>query len=215
MKSALLCLLFVIGCAHVDTRRTVLSLHGLDCGECASEFMPQIEKQPGVVRAEFDKSKVEVTLETDPTFDVARAIAAIEKAGFRAVIGAGSGRYVAGAAYPEGADAKVVVDDGSDVPDLARLAVAGKVTVVDFYADWCGPCKEVDKHLAALIATRADLAVRKLNVVSWESALAKHYLAEAPSMPYQVVLARDGRRVAAIAGLDLAALDRAIADGAR
>ena len=52
--------------------------------------------------------------------------------------------------------------------------------------------------------------MRKLNVVSWETPVAERYLRNASSLPYVVVYGKRGQRVAAIAGLDLNAIDRAI-----
>ncbi len=114
----------------------------------------------------------------------------------------------------EGADLKILAAKGEDVPDLAAHAVAGKVTVFDFYADWCAACREVDLHAYQLLNERDDLAFRKLNVVDWDSALAKRYLAKVPNLPYVIVYGRDGKEVRSLQGLDLPALDKAIAEGA-
>lgn len=111
------------------------------------------------------------------------------------------------------ADLKKLSAEGEDVADLAAHAVKGKVTVFDFYADWCPPCRKVDAHMFALLNQRADLAYRKLNVVSWESPLAKHYLGGVPNLPHLVVYGKDGQPVRSVTGLDLAALDAAISEG--
>ena len=116
---------------------------------------------------------------------------------------------------PDGADFKRLVADGADLPALEPEIVPGKVTVFDFYADWCGPCLKVDAHLFELLRHRHDVAYRKLNIVSWESPLARHYLAAAPSLPYVVVYGRDGKRAGSMSGLELDALDRAIAAASR
>jgi thiol-disulfide isomerase/thioredoxin len=116
---------------------------------------------------------------------------------------------------PAGADLSKLSMQGEDVASLEAHVVAGKVTVFDFYADWCGPCRKVDVHMFRKLQTRTDLALRKLNVVSWDTPLAKHYLPKVQSLPYLVVYGRDGRVVRAITGFDLAALDQAIEEGAR
>ena len=114
-----------------------------------------------------------------------------------------------------GADLLVISKMGEDVPSLEPHLAPGKVTVFDFYADWCAPCREIDEHMIAMMNRRDDVAVRKLNVVGWDSAIAKRYMREVPKLPYVVVYGKDGKRVKEIAGLDLKALDAAIEQGAR
>jgi thiol-disulfide isomerase/thioredoxin len=116
---------------------------------------------------------------------------------------------------PAGADFVELSRQGEDVADLAAHAPRGKVTVFDFYATWCTPCRKIDAHVATLLEHRRDLAIRKLNVVSWETPLAAHYLQDASSLPLLLIYGRDGRKVDTVAGLDLAALDRAIERASR
>jgi thiol-disulfide isomerase/thioredoxin len=116
---------------------------------------------------------------------------------------------------PPAADVVWLAHGGEDVPSLAEHAVLGKVTVFDFYADWCAPCREVDRHMFGLIAKGHDLALRKLNVLSWETPLAKRHLATTPNLPLLVVFGKDGKLVSTIYGFDLPGLDAAIALGAK
>jgi thiol-disulfide isomerase/thioredoxin len=114
----------------------------------------------------------------------------------------------------EGADFAEIAHAGEDVPNLEAHAVKGKITLFDFYAVWCAPCRKVDAHIFGLLGKRKDLALRKLNVVSWETPLAARYLKDVPGLPYIVVYGKDGKRSATVAGLDLKKLDKAIAAAA-
>lgn len=112
--------------------------------------------------------------------------------------------------WPAGADVLTIADRGQFV-ELGSHAVVGKVTVFDFYAAWCRPCGKVTAHLRTVASEHADVAVRGLDVVDWSSPLARHYLAEVPTLPYVVVYDRNGRYRGEVTGLDLAKLDALIA----
>jgi thiol-disulfide isomerase/thioredoxin len=111
---------------------------------------------------------------------------------------------------PRGADVKRLAQAGEDIGPLAEHATAGKVMLFDFYADWCMPCRKVDAHVYGLLGKSPDLAYRKLNLVSWDSALANRHMAQVANLPYVVVYGRDRQPVGAMMGLDLAALDKII-----
>lgn len=113
------------------------------------------------------------------------------------------------------ADVKTIVEKGEDIASLEAHVVAGKVTVFDFYADWCAPCRSIDAHMFDVVNKRGDVALRKLNIVNWDSPIAKNKMGKAAGLPYVVVYGKDGKLVAKIAGLQLKKLDEAIAKGAQ
>ena len=70
---------------------------------------------------------------------------------------------------------------------------ANKLVFVDFYADWCGPCKMLSPILHELAEEKADvLKVGKVNVDE-EMELAMQF--QVSSIPL-VVLFKDGKAVA-------------------
>jgi thiol-disulfide isomerase/thioredoxin len=72
------------------------------------------------------------------------------------------------------------------------LVVPGKFTVVDFFADWCGPCKAIDPYLKKL-AEDPRVAVRKVDIVNWKSPVAKQW--KLRSIPNMRLYGPDGRLI--------------------
>lgn len=63
--------------------------------------------------------------------------------------------------------------------------------LLDFYADWCGPCKMIAPIIAEIADERTDVSVGKINVDE-ASDLAREY--KIYSIPTLVVL-KDGKEV--------------------
>lgn len=179
-------------------RVQVFSVQGIDCAQCEDEIRPFLKKVKGVKKWTFDVTRSEFTITLADKTPDNEVIAAIERAGkFRALPGAGFGTKLGASQhepYPEGADFAVVTDKGDAVGPLEALRVPGKYTVLDFYADWCGPCAKIDKQLREIVAVRKDVAVRKLNVVNFNSGLAKQLGRRLRGLPYVVVFSPDGKK---------------------
>jgi copper chaperone CopZ len=195
--------------AHAD-RTQVFSIQGADCGKCGEELKDALKKVKGVKKVEFDMFKVELTVKLADGVGDEVVVAAVEKAGLKALPGAGQGAYLPPATYPAGSDVATLTRDGGAVGPLDKLRVPAKYTVFDVYADWCGPCRQVDERLRELVGQRADLAVRKLNVVDFDTPLARELGAQFEALPYVIVFTPSGKRTE-IQGIDFPKLDRALA----
>ena len=48
--------------------------------------------------------------------------------------------------------------------EFDRFLASNPLVLIDFYADWCGPCRMLAPVLEEIAAERPDLAVGKVNV---------------------------------------------------
>ena len=75
-------------------------------------------------------------------------------------------------------------------------AIANGTALVDFYADWCGPCRMVSPIVDEIAEERNDITVGKVNVDD-ENALAMKY--GVMSIPTLIVF-KDGMEKTRIVG---------------
>lgn len=93
-----------------------------------------------------------------------------------------------------------------DAVDLREHLVAGKVTIFDYYADWCGPCLLLGRDLEQLQVARPDVAIRKIDIVTWKSEAAVQATREfkLKGIPYVRIYGPDGTFLGAVPGNSLA-----------
>lgn len=80
--------------------------------------------------------------------------------------------------------------------EFNELKESGKLMLVDFYADWCGPCKMLTPVLTEISSERSDVEIIKVDVDK-EGALAQSLgIMSIPSL----FLFKDGKIVAKAVG---------------
>jgi thioredoxin 1 len=87
------------------------------------------------------------------------------------------------------------IANGGQRIDLKKILVPGKITVVDFYADWCGPCRRMGPELEKIARTDPDVKLVKVDVVNWNTEVIKQF--KIRSIPNVRVYDRNGTAVGA------------------
>ncbi|MFH1093861.1 MAG: thioredoxin family protein [Candidatus Omnitrophota bacterium] len=87
----------------------------------------------------------------------------------------------------------LIFKDGGKLVDLKDVLVPGKITLIDFYADWCEPCKKISPYLEHLVKNDPDVFLRKIDIVKWGTPVTVQYGIQ--SIPDVRVFDRNGRMI--------------------
>lgn len=107
---------------------------------------------------------------------------------------AGHDHAATGASHP------VVLAQGEEIQITEHLD-AGRITVIDFYSEYCPPCRRIAPYLLKLHQDRADITVVKVDInrpgvrgIDWGSPVAKQYGLK--SIPHFQIYDPEGRLLA-------------------
>ncbi len=75
--------------------------------------------------------------------------------------------------------------------------IAMGTTLVDLYADWCGPCKMIAPIIEEIASERNDITVGKVNVDTDPQIAIKYGVASIPTL----IVFKNGQEVARAVGL--------------
>ena len=92
---------------------------------------------------------------------------------------------------------------------FTTILSSNRITVVDFYADWCGPCKAIApiyEQLSAQLSRPGTLAFTKVNVDSQKQIAQTYNITAMPTF----MIFKSGRESKRIKGADIKALDAAV-----
>ncbi len=78
---------------------------------------------------------------------------------------------------------------------IKSLLVPGKITIVDYWATWCGPCKKLAPQVEAFAAGRKDVVLRKVDATNWGVVEMGEHLPAVAGLPVLDVYGRDGKLI--------------------
>jgi thioredoxin 1 len=101
-----------------------------------------------------------------------------------------------------------VISHGAQV-DINQHLALGNVTVVEFYADWCGPCRRLSPSLEQMATSDPEVALRKIDIVNWRTAVVQQF--NIHSIPQVNIYNRSGQLVGTVVGVDFDQVKRYVA----
>lgn len=199
---ALLASVLMLTSAVSAAERLQFTVIGIDCKECAPPIVKALREVPGVKSATLDWKAGVATVEVADRFERAKIKKAIDAIGYDAVFPGENRKEFAALPADVVAKLDIVSFDGAKKIDLKTIAVPGKITVVDYWAEWCSPCHFLEKRLQHLLNTDPKMALRRVNVGKWDNAAAKQATAEfrLEALPYVRVYDARGKFVADVTG---------------
>ena len=175
---------------------------GIDCEGCAKPILGALKGVPGVANPRLDWKKGMATVDVPESYDREKLRAAITALGFEAIFPGEQRKDI----QPLAAEVLKTLDVRTDAKgakvDVKKTVVPGKITVIDFYADWCGPCHVLETRLHHYMTANPNLALRRVNIGKWDNDAAKQATREfrAEALPYIRVYDAKGKFVADVTG---------------
>lgn len=199
MKRLLAILLFASAASAEPFTFTVV---GMDCAACGPPIVKTLTAIDGVKSAKVDWKSKTATVDIPAQFDRQKIRAALTNAGFESIF-PGEERKEIQALAPEILKTLDIIEykDGKRV-DVTKLMAPGKITIVDFYGEWCGPCRVLETRLHHLMRGQGNLALRRVDIGKWDNEAAKQATREfhAEALPYIRVYDAKGKFVMSVTG---------------
>jgi thiol-disulfide isomerase/thioredoxin len=175
---------------------------GIDCAGCSKPVVKAISSVSGVKNVRLDWRKATAQVDVPDGFDRGQIRTALSNAGFEAVFPGEQANGIAPLPPEVVKTLDIVAYTGTSKLDINSILATGKVTIVDFYADWCGPCHVLETRLQHLMQGKGNLALRRVNIGKWDNAAAKQATRDfhAEALPYIRVYDAKGNFVTAVTG---------------
>ena len=189
---------------------TEFSVAGMVCEDCAKSAQQLLGQIPGVTKAAVYLESEIAILRSTRVLTPTEIREALGTMGFEARF---PGDVVIEAlSEEEKVNLDIEVASRGDAILLKEHLAPGKITIFDYYADWCGPCHLLSPKLERLLLKYPDLALRTVDLVDWESEAAKQATREfaLAGLPYVSIYNREGSLLGRVQGNQIEKVEEVI-----
>lgn len=208
-KSFFILLALVFAIQSQAQQTTTFTIEGMTCTACANTATNILKNLEGVDSAKVDfETKKAIIIGTATEADIENIIK--EKTNFEVLFEGDS--LVEPLTENEKKDLDIQTIKGGNKINFKEHLSSGKITIFDFYADWCGPCRVFSPKVEHYIKQNPGVALRKVDVVDWKSALSKQLTNDykMPALPFTLIFDDKGNLLGKVEGNDIEKVNQII-----
>ncbi len=194
------------------TKTFDFKIQGMTCQSCVNTAIRILKQIDGVDSVSVDlNSKQAIVIAYSKMTEKDLKTALDTKTNFEALFAGETLPQPLTEKEKEGLDIKTI-KGGNKIKFINHLA-QGKITIFDFYADWCSPCKVFSPKVERLLLEQNMLALRKVDVVDWKSNLAKQLTKKykLPFLPFTLIFDDKGNLLGKVEGNNIEKVKKIIA----
>jgi thiol-disulfide isomerase/thioredoxin len=142
---------------------------GLGCADCGAPVLNALRALPGATNPTLDAASGAASVRLEDGSNRESIRAALRDLGCEAVFPGEKPRGLE--PLPEEIRRSLDIAPASDgaTIDLTAALVPGKITLIDYWASWCEPCRVLDVRLQHLVRSHPGIAVRRVNVAQFDN----------------------------------------------
>ena len=182
------------------------SVAGMSCAGCAQSATEALKKIRGVQTVTIDFASQDAVLTATREITREQIEEALGTFGFEARFPGDT--VLQPLSEEEKAGLDIAAASHGEAFELADHLPAGKITLFDYYADWCGPCHLLTPKLERLLLKYDNLALRTVDISSWESEAAQQ--ANLPGLPYVRIYGPQGKLLGSVQGNQIQEVEEVI-----
>ncbi|NNE07058.1 MAG: hypothetical protein HKN20_00720 [Gemmatimonadetes bacterium] len=175
-------------------------LYGMDCEACEPKAVELFEGVDGIVNPVVSFAESGGTFEGPDAINRDALKQALATGGYELLFPGEKLILPLTEEERKGLDIQIV-SVGEKV-DLEKYMPEGRITIVDYYADWCKPCKILTPKIERLLLEDERLVLRKIDLVDWKSDASKQATKDfqISGLPFVRVFGPDGALLGEVKG---------------